>query len=154
MNTRIKALIASGLLFATALPVVACARKAPEAKLLPTAEPSIIETTDTEIEQKAVEINVPVEFQDPIVETVPAESSIMIKESKKQAETKKSTKKETKTTKKTAKKTKKAKKTNKKSDKKSDKKTTAPKFAYGSSSYTAKNIKITVHIKKDNKVEV
>ena len=151
MNTRIKAIIAGSLVFAAAIPVVACARKLPEAILLPIAEPAIIETTETEVEQKSVEINVPIEFQNPVIETIPTESSIDVKESKEKIETKKSTKKETKTTK-TAKKTaKKAKKTKKTSGKKA---TAAKKFTYGHSEYSYKKYTVYVNIKKDNTVSI
>ena len=151
MNTRIKAIIASSLLLATALPFAACARrKAPEAKLLPTAEPAIVDIKPTESETTpaAVEEKMPIQ----IPETAPAkmqlETLVETKETKQKDETKKTTKKTTK------KATKKTKKNDKKSDKKSNKETTAPKFTYGTSRYTAKNFNITVHIRNNNTVEV
>lgn len=150
MNTKIKAIIAGSLVFASAIPVVACARKLPEAILLPIAEPAIIETTETEtaLEQKSIEINVPVEYQNPVVETVPTQPSMEAQELKK-VETKKTTKKETKKTKKTAKKE--TKKTKKKSGKKA---TAAKKFTYGHSEYSYKKYTVYVDIKKDNTVSI
>lgn len=150
MNTKIKALIASGILFATALPVVACAKKAPEAILVPIDEPAIIETTETEATTDAVEINMPVQNQAPVSEATPIESLMEVKETENKSETKKTTKKAAKKTKKTTKKAKKSKKTNKKSNKKA----TSPRFTYGTSIYTAKNFTISVHIKKDNSIHV
>ena len=150
MNNKTKVIIASGLLLATALPFAACARrKAPEAKMLPVTEPAIVNTKPTESETTpaAVEEKLPIQ----IPETEPAKMQLETLVETQKPEQKDETKKTTKKTKKT---TKKIKKNDKKSDKKSNKETTAPKFTYGTSRYTAKNFNITVHIKNNNTVEV
>lgn len=153
MNNKTKVIIAAGLLFAASLPVVACARKAPEAYLLPSVEPLAI---DLPVEAVAVPEAAVIEQSNQFPEinftgNNFSEQETLLANADEKAEQNKTAKKAAKkTTKKAAKK--KAKKSTKKSSKKSSKKTSNKKFTYGKSVYTCKSFEITVHISKDNKV--
>ena len=153
MKNRTKVIIASGLLLAAAIPVTVLVRRAPVVKHLPVPAPAVVDVKPTiaETTPATEEFNTPVQIPETEPVKLKLENLIETQETEQKDETKKTTKKKTK---KTTKKTKKTKKNNKKSDKKSNKETTTPKFTYGTSTYTAKNFNITVHIKKDNSVQV
>ena len=153
MNTKIKALITSSLLLATAIPVIACARKAPETAL-PVPEPAVIDVKPT-IDEATPETEVlktPIQIPDAEPVKMQIETLVETQQAEQKAETKNTTKK---TAKKTTKKTtKKATKKTKKNNKKSDKKTGTPKFTYGKSQYTYQNYTVYVNIKKDNTASI
>ena len=146
MNTKIKLIIASGLLLATAAPIAACAGRAPAAKPIPTTNAAIIDVKP--VEETTTETEVETTYETTIADPVGAPVEKLVEQETEQTTAAK------KTTKKTTKKTKKTTKKSKKTNKKSGKKSTAAKFTYGSSKYTAKNITISVFIKKDNTVNV
>ena len=154
MNKKVKVIIATGAVLAVAIPVFACARKAPKAsaKMIPTTETTVIEVKPTEsvAEQKTMVSEEPGQIPEITFSAMPVETLVETQETEQKVETKKNTKKTKKTTKKTKKTTKKTKKPNKKTDNK----TTTPKFTYGHSEYKAKDYIVSVTINKNNEAWV
>jgi len=147
MNTKTKIIIASGLLLATAAPFVACARRAPAAKPIPTTNAAIIDVKPTE--ETTTETETETTYETTAADPVGAPVEKLVTEQETEQTTAATVAK--KTTKKTAKKTKKK---SKKSSKKSGKKSASSKFTYGKSVYTAKGFKIYVNINKDNTANI
>lgn len=175
MNTKIRTILAAGMLLVTVLPVAACAKKAPSATTVPTtAEVTMTETdpaspvneteaseTQTETVQETTEAPVV------IVESVESVKSTEQTKATKTAAKKTAKKTVTKTTKKTTKKTvkktvnkttnKTTKETAAKTDGNSEKNTakTATKgypelYSFGNCTYTCKGITIKMFIKKND----
>ena len=149
MNNKTKAIIASGIVLAAAIPAIAFIRRAP-VKNLPVPEPANISVVPMVYETTPgiEEFSTPVQIPDAEPVKMQLEDLVEAPETEKPEETKKTSKKTTKKTKKTTK------KKNKKNNKKSNKDNSSPKFTYGHSEYTAKNFKVYVTISKDNTADI
>ena len=165
MNTKIRTILAAGMLLVTVLPVAACAKKAPSATTVPTAA----EVTMTETDP-ASPVN---DTEAPEVQTETAqettEASVVIVESVESVQSTEQTKaaKTTATTKKTASTKKTVKKTTKKAVKESETKTASTEktvketekprtknypelYSFGNCTYVCKGITIKMFIKKND----
>lgn len=182
MNTKIRTILAAGMLLATVLPVAACAKKAPSASTVPApAETAITETAQTE---QTAETAAPAEQTETAQETT-AGTPIAVAESVESVQNNEQTAtvKTVETTKKTASKS--SKKTTKKTTTKTTKKTTKTtvketkatsadkandkttketaktptknypeNYSLGSSTYVCKDITIKMFIKKNDNATI
>ena len=168
MNTKIRTILAAGMLLVTVLPVAACAKKAPSATTVPTtAEVTMTETdpaapvNDTEASETQTEtVQETTEAPVVIVESVESvRSTEQTKATKTAAKktAKKTSKKTTKTTKKAVKETETKATSADKTGDKTVKETEKPRtknypenYSLGNSVYTCKDITIKMFIKKND----
>ena len=175
MNKKIRTILAAGMILTTVLPVVACAKKTPVTKAVPTTVAVSIPETKTpdKIEEEKHEEEVAVmhvaekqpelNCDGSLVKNAVSEQDHEEPENKVTTAQKAAKKATKKTSKKTTKKTKATKttKTTKKTTKKvktgkstasTTAKTTGPQFEYGHSEYTCKGFLIKMFIGSNNKV--
>lgn len=175
MNTKIRTILAAGMLLATVLPVAACAKKVPSANpLTPTAETVITETaqtgeTETSAEQtetsQETSVVTPIavtESEEPVEDNKQTGTVKNVETTKKTSSksSKKTTKKTTKqTTKKTVKETKST-SADKGNDNPSKETVKTPtknypeNYTLGNSVYTCKDITIKIFIKKNDNATI
>ena len=156
MNTKIRTILAAGMLLVTVLPVAACAKKAPSATIVPTtAEVTMTETDPTapvnETEASETQTETVQETTEASVVIVESVESVKSTEQTKATKTaakktaKKTSKKTTKTTKKAVKETETVKETEKPRTK-----NYPENYSLGNSVYTCKDITIKMFIKKND----